>query len=529
VPILGCVFKKSYYNGQLGHNVSELVLPQDLVVSYRARSVEDAPRKTHVIYLDKNDIYERCARGVFVDVREETWFEQPARQTSASESDNRQGTHPSQSDETTPYECYEQHVQLDLDKDGYAEPYIITVEPSSGSLLRLVSAIDRPEDITRGPGRRIVSIRRTEYFTKIPFIPSPDGGIYDLGFGVLLGPLNESVSTIINQLVDAGTMATTAGGFLGQGAKMKGGTTTFTPLEWKRVESTGDDLRKNIVPLEVREPSAVLLQLLTLLIEYTQRIGGATDTMSGENPGQNTKVGTVETMVEQGEKIYSGIFKRIWRGMKGEFAKCARLNSIHLPDRFRYGPGDAYVLREDYLSSSVGVVPVADPHISSDSIRVRQALIIAERAATTLGYDKDYVEKNLLRALRIENIDKAFPGSKGMEPPKDPRIAAAEINAASKEKETQAKMQMQLAQLLEERGVKQANITKLMADAAFAMESAGGVREGNQVAQFEARIAAARTEDDKIARQIELLLQQLNADADRDLERELAEKGDSDD
>src|SRR5690606_27327525 len=120
----------------------------------------------------------------------------------------------------------------------------------------------------------------------------PDGGFYDVGFGVLLGPLNESVNTAINQLFDAGTMATTAGGFLGRGAKLRGGVYTFSPFGWQNVDVMGDDLRKNMVQLEVREPSAVLFNLLTLLINYTNRISGATDMMVGENPGQNTPAET---------------------------------------------------------------------------------------------------------------------------------------------------------------------------------------------------------------------------------------------
>jgi hypothetical protein len=109
-----------------------------------------------------------------------------------------------------------------------------------------------------------------------------------MGFGTLLGPLNESVNTILNQLIDAGTMATTAGGFLGRGAKIRGGQYTFAPLEWKRVDSTGDDLQKSIYPLPVREPSQVLFQLLSLLIDYTNRISGTTSATVGEMPVANT-------------------------------------------------------------------------------------------------------------------------------------------------------------------------------------------------------------------------------------------------
>ena len=223
----------------------------------------------------------------------------------------------------------EQHLYLDLDGDGYQEPYVAIVHKASKQLLRLVprfftSSIEFSKD------DKILSIKAEQYFTKYPFIPSPDGGFYDLGFGVLLGPLNSSINTIINQLIDAGTMANTAGGFLGRGIKIKGGNSSFAPNEWKPVESSGDDLRKSIVPLPVREPSQVLFTLLSLLINYGERIGGSVDILVGQNPGQNTPAETSRTMAEQGMKIFSGIFKRTYRSLRDEFRKQYRLNHLYL-------------------------------------------------------------------------------------------------------------------------------------------------------------------------------------------------------
>ena len=515
VPILGCAFKKTYYSGEKAYGVSELVLPHDLVLAYRARSVEDCPRKTHMITLSRNTIYERAVRGTFLNVRDEAWFQKaPAVVDDRSETDKRQGVAPPEADETTPYNALEQHVNLDLDQDGYAEPYIITIEAESQSLLRIVSAANREEDVER-VNRKIVCVHGQQYFTKIPFIPSPDGGIYDYGFGMLLGPLNDSVSSIVNVLIDSGTMGATGGGFIGRGAKMRGGAMTFGPFQWNRVDATGDDLRKNIVPLEIREPSAVLFQLLNFLVEYTQRIGGATDTLAGENPGQNTKTGTFEGMVEQGEKIYSGLFKRIWRGMKKEFQKCFQLNAVYLPEVERFGPGDAVVRREDYLSASIGVVPVADPHIVSSTQRLRNAAMLAERAQVVPGYNKDAVERRLLSAMRTEAPEQIFRGSEGMQPPVDPRIQVENIRDKRERDLAQQKMQLELIKLLEDRAVQQANIAKLYADAAFAMESAGGVRTGHQIAMFEAQVGAERAKDDALVARIQQLRDTLDAERGR--------------
>jgi len=396
IPIVGCAFKKTYHSGMKGHNVSDLVLAQDFVLDYYAKSVEDCARKTHMIPMYRNEVHEKIMTGVFRDVREETWYTTdavPVTDTNTARWNQRHGEEAPQSDDSTPYTMLEQHLLLDLDQDGYKEPYICTIEANSKCVVRLVSRIDTMDDVTKNMHGEIISIKSAEYFTKYGFIPSPDGGIYDIGFGVLLGPLNESVNSIMNQLIDAGTMSNSAGGFLGRGAKIRGGTYTFAPLEWKRVDSTGDDLKKSIFPLPVREPSQVLFQLLGLLINYTQRISGSTDTLAGENPGQNTPATTTNAMIEQGLKIYNAIYKRVWRSMKEEFKKLYMLNRVFLPMTTSFGEAESKVLREDYLGDPNRISPVADPSITSESQRLQQAMAIKQAAATTPGYNPMEVEK----------------------------------------------------------------------------------------------------------------------------------------
>ena len=146
VPIVGCAFKKTYYSGAQGRNVSDLVPAKQFVVNYWAKSIETAQRKTHVYPMYRNDIYERCMSGVFLDVRDEQWYTgSPKMDFSAGQakSDRRTGlAQPSKSDFTTPFQMLEQHVRMDLDQDGYAEPYIITVEENSGAVCRIVCNFD---------------------------------------------------------------------------------------------------------------------------------------------------------------------------------------------------------------------------------------------------------------------------------------------------------------------------------------------------------------------------------------------------
>ena len=421
VPIVGVAFKKSFYDASCGHNKSVLVLAKDFVIDYWAKSVEKCPTKTHIIPMYRNEIYERVQRGVFHDILEDTWYQQDAKPYTPPnyhKQEKRDGTNAPEANQNTPFTVLEQHCDLDLDNDGYAEPYIVSIEQSSRKVLRIVTRFDRIEDIEYNNKKEIVKITPMEYFTKIPFIPNPDGSIMDIGFGMLLGPLNESVNATLNQMFDAGTMANTAGGFLGRGAKIRGGIYTFNPFEWNRVDSTGDDLRKSIFPLPVREPSMVMFQLLTFIVEYTNRISGSTDMLVGENPGQNTPAETSRAMVEQGTKVYSAIFKRIWRSMKMEFKKLYTLNSIYLPvGGTTFGAGGTKIAREDYAGGSAAIVPSADPTITSDGARFAQANTVREAARSASGYDNDTVERMFLAALQVDNIDSIFPGSDKMPPP----------------------------------------------------------------------------------------------------------------
>jgi chaperonin GroES len=498
VAIVGVGWKKTYYDADKGYPVSQFVPATDLVVNYWATSIEEAQSKTHIIPMFKNILHARCKSGVYVDCTNENWYQNPAppkQRDSQTAADNRKGaTRPDGSSEV-PFNILEQHCWLDLDKDGYAEPYIVTIEESSQCCLRIVTRFDREEDIERNTANEIIRIHAVEYFTKIPFIPSPDGGILDIGFGSLIGPLNESVNSSINQLFDAGTIANTAGGFLGRGAKLRGGVIEFNPFSWNRVDATGDDLRKSIFPLPVREPSNVMFNLLSLLIDYTNRISGSTDMLVGENPGQNTPAETARTMTEQGQKIYSAIFKRIWRSMKNEFKKVYQVNAVHLPMRTSFGQGQ-FILREDYSAGGVSVIPVADPTIASEAARYAQAAMLRDAAGSAAGYNRDAVERRFLKALGVDDIDVIFPGSDKVPAPQDVKVQLQQMkNQVEMARLQQAKDEFTMT-LQETIRLNNAKIFDLMAKAASLQKSAQTEEAKLSVEAFRAAIEAMR-EDNK--------------------------------
>jgi chaperonin GroES len=510
-PIVGCAFKKSYFDPILKHNVSENILAKDFVVNYWTKHLDTSPRITHVQYFSKNDIYEREARGLFVKMDEIMPASVPESSLMLAQNKAQGMTMPESIDDSTPYEILEQHTFIDFDGDGYAEPYIVWMRRDTKQILRIVAryfttSIERKEDGT------ILSITPETYFTKFPFIPSPDGGFYDLGFGVLLGPLNQSIDTILNQLIDCGTMANTAGGFLSRGIKLRGGNYNFAPLEWKHVDTTGDDLRKGIVPLPVREPSQVLYTLLNLLINYGERIGGSVDILTGQNPGQNTAAETTRTMAEQGMKIFSGIFKRTYRSLKDEFRKLYRLNQLYLRGIQDYNSdmGSSFIDADDYNGPVSDVRPSADPNIVSDVQRVQQAQALLQLASTTPGMNMYEVQKNYLKAMKVNNIDTVLPDPKGpnaIKPGPSEKVQIEMMKQQTKTADMQMNFKIAMLKLIKDAEVSQAKIHKLEAEAVLAIEQAGGVKTGQDIAMLDAQIGAARARHEGIQTALKTMME----------------------
>ncbi len=317
LPIVGCLFRKTSWDVKKGRPRSELCLPDDIIVSYTAKDLKSASRITHRFKRTPNEIHERKMDGRWLDVE----FDE---------------VNPEQADdESAPVAFLEQHRWLDLDDDGYEEPYIVTAHEDSGKVLRISPRFD-PEDVEMD-GKRILRIEPTHHFTKYGFIPAMDGGFYDTGFGSLLSPINRAVNTTINQLLDAGTLSNAGGGFIGANSGIKQRQARVSPGKWEFVDGRGEDLAKSVYPWPHGEPSAVLFNLLGLLIEAGKEISGLKDVLTGDMPngGANMPATTVMALIEQGQKVFNGIYKRIHRSLKDELGKLRRLNRLYLePERY---------------------------------------------------------------------------------------------------------------------------------------------------------------------------------------------------
>ena len=406
LPILGCMFKKTYYDAVRQKNVSEVVYPSELVVNYYATTLEDAPRITHVLKMSSNDIYERTMSGVYV----EQDLEKPLRDEDIRASDEAQGyTPPENADDTQPYEILEQCCYYDLDGDGYAEPYIVTVDSVSRKVLRVVARFSEDSLVYNNEGE-IVRIEPDHYYTKYSFIPSTDGSFYDIGFGILLGPINDTVNTLINQLLDAGSLNNMQGGFISRGIRVKNGQRAFTLGEWKYVNSAGDDLRKGIVPLPTKEPSTVLFQMLNMMISVGEKISSSTEMMSGQIPGQNTKATVAMAAIDQGMKVFMSIHKRVHRSLAKEYKKLYKLNSMYLPMQDYFTVLDlgqeqaAMIGNSDYDIDNIDIAPASDPNVATEEQRMSkvQALFELVQMGTV---NPQEVTKRYLVATEQPNIE----------------------------------------------------------------------------------------------------------------------------
>lgn len=445
LPIVGTCFKKTYYNNVTKKNVSELVLPKNLVVNYWAKSLEDAERISEILHsMTKRKVKAKMMSGFYRDIELGDPIPDPDKLNL-----------PTKVDETTPYQIIEQHTYLDLDDDGYSEPYVVTFERQSGEILRICARYDE-DTIHLDDEGNLLCIDPIQYYTKFGFIPNPDGGFYDLGFGLLLSPLNESVNTIINQLLDAGTLSNLQGGFLGKGLKIKMGESRWQPGEWKPVNTTADDLRKQIVPLPVKEPSNVLFQLMGSLITSGKELASVAEIFVGKMPGQNTPATTTMATIEQGMKVFTAVYKRVYRSLKDEFYKIYCLNHIYMDPATYAEVLDSTIGPDDFSKSGYDVCPAADPNTATSTEKLMKAQGLLELLPTGV-LDPVKVVQRVLDAQEQPNYEQLFTmqvqQTGQLTPPPDPKLQ--EMQMKGQLEQQKIAMQAEFAQhkaQLEERG-----------------------------------------------------------------------------
>lgn len=504
LSIIGTVFKKTY-RGSEG-NVSEMVSAWDLVVNYWAKSTEKAQRISHVYYLYPNEIEERVRDGRFLDVSLGT----------AGQQENREPRKQSdQNDPDAAYEFIEQHRWYDMDGDGYQEPWIVTICTNTQQVHRISARFDA-DGVKADATGKILRILPVHYFTQFTFMYSPDGGFYRRGFGSLGAAINETVNSVINQLLDAGTIANAGGGFLSNGITFgkgkSGGAITFTNInQWKIINFRGDDLRKGIFPLPVREPSLVLFNLLELMISGSKELFSNPDILSGKLDHQEPARTTL-ARIEQGLKVFSAVYMRIFGALKLEYRKIYRLNRIHLGEKEYYTVLDDQraIKKLDYRKDGVDVKPAASPNSVTDAQKMFRAQVLMELQGK--GLKEDVILKRYLDAHAIPDTDELFPKEDERGP------SEAEIDQKFKQAEMDMKAE-KLALDVRKQAVDELNSFEdrlnKRADT-FAKIAAGEAQEeGEQAGQYQGVIEGMK---DLIMRQdrvLQLLGRQQNGVSDR--------------
>lgn len=437
--IMGCAFKKVMFSPEDGYPISRYVSPWDLIVPYYTQSIAKAVRLSHRLCFTRNDCYEREVRGVFLPVEgdpNQGSLEIDRLDEIKKETYGFGGGR----DYEAPYDVIEQHRYLDIDNDGYAEPYAVTFVQSTGQVLRIAARFfDEDVQYKRTEGsnskKKIYKIKPQNQFIKYPFIPSIDGCFYDTGYGSILGGLSNAIDSNINQLLDSGTLNNLGGGFISRGLVIRSGNYRFLPGEYKIVDATGASLQDGIRDLPVRQPSEVLLELVQILLQYADRVAGSTEPQQGENPGQNTPRGNYADMLEEGGKIFRGLFKRTYRAFREEMCALFKINSLYLNEQQTYFNSlnlnkELPISRMDYISNEYIVRPSADPEVGSDAMKFHMAEALNELADNSEGFDQYQVKRRFLKTMRISNIDEIYPPPEMQEPKEpevDPRVQVAEI------------------------------------------------------------------------------------------------------
>jgi chaperonin GroES len=384
LPIDGIAFKKTYWDSVNNKPVSEFINALDLVVNNYTKSLKDCPTISHIFSLYPHEIKEK--------INGEDWI--PIEHMNDTEN---------------PVDFVEQYGRYDRDGDGYTEPYIITYRKDDGKVVSVIPNFD--EETTLKDKKGIIKIDPLEYFTSYHFLPDPEGHFYSRGFGHLLKPINDSVDSILNQLIDAGHLANAGGGFIAKSFRIKSGTFKIEPQKWHKVDTMGLPMKDAIMPYPIKEPSAVLFSLLGFLIDAGKEIASIQDVMTGGG-GQNTTATTTLAMIEQGMMVYNSIFRRVHRGMRQELIKLFNLNRKYLTDEQYVKILDRNVSKDDYDMSSMDIAPAADPSMATDMQKTAKSQVLMQYAELPF-MNAQKIAMSSLRAAGISDPEQYLAPQQG--------------------------------------------------------------------------------------------------------------------
>ena len=404
--LAGSAFKKVYYDPNLGRQAAIYISAEDVIVPYGASNIEAAERVTHVMRKTKNDLKKLQAAGFYRDI--DLGDPEPYH-TDIEEKKAEEGGYSLTDDDR--YAVYEIHADLLIegvdDDDEIARPYVVTIERGSGEVLAIRRNYEEGDPLTL----------KRQHFVHYNYVPG--FGFYGLGLIHIIGGYARAGTSLIRQLVDAGTLSNLPGGLKSRGLRIKGDDSPINPGEFKDVDVPSGSIRDNIMPLPYKEPSQTLLALLNQITTEGRRLGAISD-MDISDMSANAPVGTTLALLERTLKPMAAVQARVHYAMKQEFKLLKAIMAEYAPTDYAYVPirGEVSAKRSDYLM--VDVIPVSDPNNSTMAQRVVQYQTVLQMSAQAPQiYDLPQLHRQMIEVLGVKNADKLVP-TKDDAKPADP-------------------------------------------------------------------------------------------------------------
>ena len=402
--LAGSAFKKVYYDPNLGRQVAIYIPAEDVIVPYGASHIETAERVTHVMRKTKNELKKLQAMGFYrdVDLGDPQPFHTDIEKRKAEE-----GGYSITDDDR--YAVYEVHADLiidgiDEDEEEIAKPYVVTIERGTSDIL----------SIRRNWNEEDPLMLKRQHFVHYVYVPG--FGFYGLGLIHIIGGYAKAGTSLIRQLVDAGTLSNLPGGLKSRGLRIKGDDTPIEPGEWKDVDVPSGSIRDNIMPLPYKEPSQTLLALLNQITTEGRRLGAISD-MNISDMSANAPVGTTLALLERTLKPMAAVQARVHYAMKQEFKMLKAIMAEYAPTEYDYIPmrGEVSARVADYMM--VDVIPVSDPNSSTMAQRVvqYQAVLQMSQSAPQI-YDLPQLHRQMIEVLGVKNADKLVPTQDDLKP-----------------------------------------------------------------------------------------------------------------
>ena len=406
LPLAGSAFKKVYYDTAKNKAASKFIQPQDLIVPYEATDIFTAERVTHSLEMSGNEIRKLQLSGFYSDVSIKDGPYGQDRDEIEEQIDAIEGIEPSYQN-SRDHLIYEVHTVLDL--PGYEDlgadgqptglklPYILTIDENSQKVLSIRRNY-REDDPFKA---------KINYFVQFKFLPGL--GFYGLGLSHMIGGIAKASTSILRQLIDAGTLANLPAGFKARGMRIRDEDEPLQPGEFRDIDTTGGNLRENLIPLPIKEPSNVLMSLLGLLVDSGKRFASIADMNVGDM-NQAMPVGTTVALLERGTKVMSAIHKRLHYSQRVEFQLLARVFGEFLPPSYPYATGSGpQVIKAADFDGRVDVFPVSDPNIFSQSQRITMAqelLQLVQSNPQVHGPQGVYeAYRRMYNALGVDNVE----------------------------------------------------------------------------------------------------------------------------